>query len=207
MELVEKYFSELTEIQRNQLGRLPELYKEWNEKINVISRKDIDNFEIHHLLHSLSIAKFVKFKPGTICLDLGTGGGLPGIPLSIIFPEATFKLVDGTAKKINVANAIIEEIGLTNCTAHHQRAEEMKEKFDFVLARAVTRLSNLLPIARPLIKKEMRNAIPNGLITLKGGDLKEELGEVKGYKEKVEIFGYFPEPYFKEKYVLYLPVM
>ncbi len=207
MELVKQYFPKLTPIQERQLAALPDLYEEWNQRINVISRKDMDNIMVHHILHSLSIAKFISFKKGTNCLDLGTGGGLPGIPLAILFPDVDFSLVDGTSKKITVANAIIEAIGLQNCRAFHKRAEEMKAKYDFVLARAVTRLKNLTPLAKPLIAKEMRNAMPNGLITLKGGDLKEELSEIKLYKEKVAIADYFNEEYFETKYIVYVPMV
>jgi len=166
----------------------------------------MENIEVHHLLHSLSIAKFVRFRKGTNCLDLGTGGGLPGIPLAILFPETTFTLVDGTAKKITVAQAIIEEIGLQNCNAVPKRAEEMKAKYDFILARAVTRLDKLMTFVRPLVAEEMRNATPNGLITLKGGALKEELSEVRGPKEQVSIYDYFPEEYYRSKYIVYVPM-
>ncbi len=197
----------MTLIQQNQFAALPALYKDWNAKINVISRKDTENIMLHHILHSLSIAKFINFKKGTNCLDLGTGGGLPGIPLAILFPNVEFTLVDGTAKKINVANSIIESIGLLNCIAYHNRAEQMHAKYDFVLARAVTRLENLVPIVKPLISPDMRNATPNGLITLKGGDLTEELKEVKLYKETVEINKYFEEPYFQNKYIVYIPMV
>lgn len=207
MELINKYFPNLSAIQQKQLTALPDLYQEWNAQINVISRKDVDNIMLHHVLHSLSIAKFLSFKKGTNCLDLGTGGGLPGIPLAILFPEVEFTLVDGTSKKITVANAIIESIGLLNCQAMPTRAEEMKAKYDFVLARAVTRLNKLTPIVKPLISKEMRNPMPNGLITLKGGDLKEELGEVRGYKELHPINKYFSEEYFETKYIVYVPMI
>lgn len=207
MELIDKYFPNLSALQRKQLSALPDLYKDWNSKINVISRKDMENLMLHHILHSLAIAKFIKFKKGTNCLDLGTGGGLPGIPLAILFPETEFTLVDGTAKKIVVANEIIEAIGLQNCTAMHKRAEELKAKYDFVLARAVSRLSKLVPIVQPLISREMRNAMPNGLITLKGGDLQEELNEVKRYKEKTAVKNYFTEEYFDNKYIVYVPMV
>lgn len=206
MELINKYFPNLTVLQQKQLASLPELYSEWNERINVISRKDMDNIVLHHILHSLSVAKFINFRKGTNCLDLGTGGGLPGIPLAIMFPEVEFTLVDGTSKKITVASSIIETIGLQNCQAFPKRAEEMKAKYDFVLARAVTRLNKLMEFVRPLISDEMKNAQPNGLITLKGGDLKEELKEVKGFKEQVAIHDYFPEDYYLNKYLVYVPM-
>ena len=207
MELINKYFPNISELKKSQLAALPELYREWNSKINVISRKDMENIVLHHILHSLAIAKFVKFKKGTNCLDLGTGGGLPGIPLAIMFPDTDFTLVDGTAKKIKVANAIIEDIGLKNCHAYPKRAEEMKAKYDFVFARAVTRLDKLMEYVRPLISKDMRNATPNGLITLKGGDLGQELKEVKGYKEQVAISDYFDEAYYINKYLVYVPMV
>lgn len=207
MDLISKYFPNISDLKQRQLAALPELYREWNEKINVISRKDMENIVIHHILHSLSIAKFIKFKKGSNCLDLGTGGGLPGIPLAIMFPETDFTLVDGTTKKITVANAIIEAIGLENCHAYPKRAEEMKAKYDFVLARAVTRLDRLMDFTRPLVSKEMRNATPNGLITLKGGDLGQELREVKGYKEQIAISDYFEEEYYLNKYIVYVPMV
>lgn len=206
MEIIDKYFPKLTEEQKNRLMQLPELYREWNAKINVISRKDMENIWVHHILHSLAIAKFIQFKPVTHCLDLGTGGGLPGIPLAIVFPDTKFSLIDGTSKKITVANGIIEALGIENCKAYHKRAEETKEKYDFVLARAVTRLNKLLPLARPLISNSMRNAMPNGLITLKGGDLKEELKEIKMYKELYHIKDYFDEEFFETKGIVYVPM-
>jgi 16S rRNA (guanine527-N7)-methyltransferase len=207
MELIRKYFPDLSKMQIKQFAALPMLYEEWNERINVISRKDMENIIVHHILHSLAIAKFIKFKKGSNILDLGTGGGLPGIPLAILFPDVQFVLIDGKAKKINVANAIIETIGIQNCIAMHRRAEEMQSKYDFVLARAVTRLKNLLPVVKPLIADEMRNPIPNGLITLKGGDLKDELAEVKRYTEIVPVSDYFTETYYDSKSIVYVPMI
>ncbi len=207
MELIQEYFPNLSKTQIDLFSKLPSLYEEWNEKINVISRKDIENFTERHLLHSLAIGKFVKFKPETTCLDLGTGGGLPGIPLAILFPEVKFTLIDGTAKKIKVANEIIEALGIQNVKAYHKRAEDVTDRYDFVLARAVTRLNKLLPLASPLIKSTMRNAIPNGLITLKGGDLKEEISEINLYSEVVSLQEYFKEEFFAEKHLVYVPVI
>lgn len=167
----------------------------------------MEHIVLHHILHSLAIAKFMRFKSGTNCLDLGTGGGLPGIPLAIFFPNVHFTLVDGTAKKITVASSIIEDVGIENCVAYPKRAEELKARYDFVLARAVTRLDKLMTYVRPLISKEMLNGRPNGLITLKGGALKEELNEVKGFKEQVAIYDYFPEEYYRNKYIVYVPMV
>ena len=206
MEYILKYFPELTEVQRVQMAQLEILYPEWNAKINVISRKDIDNLEINHILHSLGVVKFLKFTPGTRVMDLGTGGGLPGIPLAIYFPEATFHLVDRIGKKLKVAQDIAERIGLTNVTFQHGDVKEVKGKFDFVVSRAVMDLGDMVPLVRRFIDGEDRNAVPNGLICLKGGDLS---GEISQYRKQVlidELSSYFKEDFFKTKKILYLPL-
>ncbi len=206
MDYILKYFPELTEKQRQQMAALETLYPEWNAKINVISRKDIDNLEVNHILHSLGIVKFVKFTPGTRVMDLGTGGGLPGIPLAIYYPDVTFHLVDRIGKKLRVAQDIAERIGLTNVTFQHGDVKEVKGKFDFVVSRAVMDLGDLVPLVKRFIDTEDRNAVPNGLICLKGGDLS---GEVQKYKSHVlidELSSYFKEEFFKTKKILYLPL-
>lgn len=206
MEHILKYFPELTEVQRHQMELLLTLYPEWNAKINVISRKDIDNLEVHHILHSLGLVKFIKFTPGTRVMDLGTGGGLPGIPLAVYYPEVTFHLVDRIGKKLRVAQDIAERIGLTNVTFQHGDVKEVKGKFDFVVSRAVMDLGDMVPLVKKFIDKEDRNAVPNGLICLKGGDLS---GEVSKFRNKVlidELSSYFKEEFFKTKKILYLPL-
>lgn len=206
MDYILKYFPELTERQREQMAQLEELYPEWNAKINVISRKDIDNLEINHLLHSLGLVKFVKFTPGTRVMDLGTGGGLPGIPLAIYYPDVAFHLVDRIGKKLKVAQDIAERIGLTNVTFQHGDVKEVKGKFDFVISRAVMDLGDLVPLVKRFIDGDDHNAVPNGLICLKGGDLS---GEVAKYKNQVlidELSSYFKEDFFKTKKILYLPL-
>jgi 16S rRNA (guanine527-N7)-methyltransferase len=199
------YFPDITEEQKHQFSALPELYAEWNQKINVVSRKDIDHLVEHHVLHSLAIAKFMPFKPGTKVFDLGTGGGFPGIPLAILFPECQFVLADGTAKKIIVVNEIIEALSLKNATGLAKRAEEVKEKFDFVVTRAVAKVDKLLPWARRMIHQKHTNIYPNGLIALKG-NVREELNLIPKheYTEVVPISKYFSEPYFEEKFILYI---
>lgn len=203
--LIQKYFN-LDERQTSQLTALGPLYKNLNEQVNVVSRKDIDALYLHHVLHSLSIMNFIDFIPGTKILDLGTGGGFPGIPLAIMFPECQFLLIDGTAKKIKVVNEVIEHCELDNVKAIHKRSEELKMKFDFVLARAVTRLNKLIPMCSHLFAKEHINVLPNGLITLKGGDLTEEIAEVSKQNsvEQVDLSKYFTEPYFETKSLLYI---
>lgn len=205
LQLILKYFPHLTDEQIAQLAALGDLYAEWNEKINVVSRKDIDNIYLHHILHSLAIAKFIHFKEGTKIVDLGTGGGFPGIPLAIIFPDSEFTLVDSINKKITVVNAIAESIGLKNVTAKHGRVEELKDKFDFVVTRAVAKVDKLLPWSRRVLAKPQKNMYPNGLIALKG-DIKEEIKLLPKYeyRESVHILKYFNEPYFEEKYILYI---
>jgi len=208
MEILEKYFSEFTAEQEDQFASLKDLYAEWNEKINVISRKDIDNFYTHHVLHSLAIAAKFNFEKGTQVMDLGAGGGFPGIPLAIFFPEVNFHLVDSINKKLKVVNEIATAIGLKNLTIQHTRAEEIKNRqFDVVVSRAVAPLKELWHWSKPLIKKnKSTEEVPNGLICLKGGDLTKEIFE-SGCKPFVwEIDKIFNEEYFKEKYILYQPV-
>lgn len=205
MEQLVKYFPKLSETQTRQFSMLNELYCDWNSKINVISRKDIDNLYEHHVLHSLAIAKALNFKPGTKILDFGTGGGFPGIPLAILFPECTFKLIDGTGKKIKVATEVAQAIGLKNCFPAHLRGEEEKGKYDFVVSRAVMPLPDLVKIVRKNILPKGQNAMPNGIICLKGGDLQNEVFKYRNIVETTEITNWFDEPWFKDKYVIYLP--
>ena len=205
MEHIIKYFPGLDETQKARFAKLGELYPEWNEKINVISRKDIDNLYVNHILHSLGIVKFVTFEPGTRIIDFGTGGGFPGIPLAIFYPEVTFHLVDRIGKKLKVAQDIVDRLGLNNVTIQHGDIKEVKGKFDYVVSRAVMPLNEMVPLLRKLIAKEMRNATPNGIICLKGGDLTSEL---KGYKEVIvdNLSTCFEEPFFETKKVIYLPI-
>lgn len=207
MEEILEYFPSLTEEQIRQFGALWDLYRDWNSKINVISRKDIENLYEHHVLHSLAIAKALKFKPGTSVLDFGTGGGFPGIPLAILFPEVSFKLIDGTGKKILVANSIAESIGLKNVYAEQKRGEDEKGKYDFVVSRAVMPLQELVKMVRKNISKNDRNSLPNGIIVLKGGKLDEEIKNYRKLVEIDEISTWFKAPWFKEKYVIYLPLV
>ena len=205
--LIEKYFPQLTDIQRQQFQSLDALYRDWNAKINVISRKDIDNLYEHHVLHSLAIAKVINFRPGTHVLDFGTGGGFPGIPLAILFPEVQFKLIDGTGKKIRVAQEVSNAIGLTNCHPEHLRGEDEKDKFDFVVSRAVMPLPDLVKIVRKNIAKTQQNALPNGILCLKGGNLQGEIQPFYKIAQTTDISNFFAEPWFKEqKYVIYLPI-
>ncbi|HRD58058.1 MAG TPA: 16S rRNA (guanine(527)-N(7))-methyltransferase RsmG [Ferruginibacter sp.] len=207
MELIQKYFSDFTPQQLKQLAALKELYKEWNEKINVISRKDIDNFYLHHVLHSLTIATQFNFKKGMQIMDLGCGGGFPGVPLAIFFPDSNFHMVDSINKKLTVIKEVSAAIGLTNISTQHSRAEDIKNrKFDTVVSRAVAPLKDLLQWSKPLIKKNKQTEAdePNGLICLKGGDLTREIFE-SGAKPFVwDIYSLFPEEHFKEKYMLYV---
>lgn len=207
MELIQKYFPDLNERQREQFGIMLRLYPEWNEKINVISRKDIENLEERHVLHSLAIARFINFKPGSAVLDFGTGGGFPGIPLAVMFPDTQFLLVDRTGKKLKVAQALAEACGLTNVRFQHGDVAEVKEKFDFVVSRAVMPQRELLKICRKNISRDQRNGVPNGLITLKGGDVQAELGPLAQVSEQVDLSGYFKEPFFETKKLLYTPVV
>ena len=173
-EIIQKYFPQLSDEQRQQFDALDALYRDWNSKINVISRKDIDQLYEHHVLHSLAIAKIINFRPGTRILDFGTGGGFPGVPLSILFPECQFKLIDGTGKKIRVAQEVCNAIGLKNCQPTHLRGEDEKDKYDFIVSRAVMPLPDLVKLMRKNISKTQQNALPNGVICLKGGDLQAE---------------------------------
>lgn len=206
MEEILKYFPNLTETQRKQLEQLDALYRDWNSKINVISRKDIDNLYLHHVLHSLAIAKFTQFKAGTRVLDFGTGGGFPGIPLAIMFPDVQFKLIDRTAKKIRVTNEVAQAIGLKNVVAEQKSGEEEKGKYDFVVSRAVMPLPDLIKIVRKNIAKDSRNSIENGVIVLKGGDIKDEIKPFSHIAEVDEISQWFTEDWFQEKYVIYIPI-
>jgi len=206
MNIIEKYFPNLSSRQLEQLAALDALYHEWNEKINVISRKDIDNLYEHHILHSMAIGKFIGFKPGTEILDFGTGGGFPGVPLAILFPECQFKLIDGTGKKIRVAQEVCQAIGLDNCHPEHLRGEEEKGHYDFVVSRAVMPLPDLMKIVRKNISDNQRNAIPNGVICLKGGDLQAESRPFRRIVQTMELSQYFEEEWFKEKHCIYVPV-
>lgn len=205
MELIQKYFPNLTAEQQSQFAALDALYHDWNAKINVISRKDIDNLYEHHVLHSLAIAKAIHFREGTRIMDFGCGGGFPGIPLAIMFPECSFKLIDGTAKKIRVCNEVISAIGLKNVTAIQKRGEEEKELFDFIVSRAVMPLPDLTKIVRKIILKKQQNSMPNGIFCLKGGELQSEMRPFKNIVEKTELSVWFKEEWFKEKYLIYLP--
>ncbi len=206
MKQILKYFPQLSEQQQQQLTMLEELYRDWNAKINVISRKDIDNLYEHHVLHSMAIGKMINFRPGSKILDFGTGGGFPGIPLAILFPECLFKLIDGTGKKIRVAQEVCNAIGLKNCQPEHLRGEEEKGKYDFVVSRAVMPLPDLVKIVRKNISKEQRNALPNGIICLKGGQLQGELQPFRHIVDEAELSQWFSEEWFKEKYCIYLPI-
>lgn len=205
MDIINKYFGTLTEKQKQQFAMLDELYHDWNSKINVISRKDIDNLYEHHVLHSLGIAKALRFKEGTKILDFGCGGGFPGIPLAILFPECQFKLIDGTAKKIRVCNEVSNAIGLKNVVAEQRRGEEEKGLYDFIVSRAVMPLPDLVKIVRKNVSKKQKNAMPNGIFCLKGGDLQEEIKPFRHIAESTELSTWFKEEWFKGKNVIYLP--
>ena len=205
-EIIYRYFPNLNDLQLQQFAALGELYRDWNTKINVISRKDIDQLYEHHVLHSLAIAKIINFRPGTSILDFGTGGGFPGVPLSILFPECQFKLIDGTGKKIRVAQEVCDAIGLKNCAPTHLRGEDEKDKYDFIVSRAVMPLPDLVKLMRKNISKTSSNALPNGVLCLKGGNLQAELQPYHKIIETTEISQFFKEEWFKEKYVIYLPL-
>ena len=201
-----KYFPSLTESQISQFQLMTELYPEWNEKINVVSRKDIDNIEVNHILHSLSIAKFIKFKDGSSVMDFGSGGGLPGLPLAVAFPEVRFHLIDRIGKKIRVAKEISDAIGLKNVSFQHGDSGECHEKFDFVVSRAVMPQPDLVKLASRNVSRIQRNALPNGIIALKGGDLNAELRSLKQRTEVVDINNFFKEPFFDTKKIVYTTV-
>ena len=206
MEIILKYFPDLTEEQRKQFAALYDLYLDWNSKINVISRKDIENLYEHHVLHSLGIAKMIHFRPGTHIMDLGTGGGFPGIPLAILFPEVQFHLVDSIGKKVRVASEIANSIGLKNVTFRHARAEEEKQLFDFVVSRAVMPLADLVKIIKKNISPKQQNPLPNGLICLKGGELEHEAMPFKHKTTMHPLSDDFEEEFFQTKKVVYVTV-
>jgi 16S rRNA (guanine527-N7)-methyltransferase len=207
LELIEKYFSEFTARQLEQFGLLDQLYKEWNSKINVISRKDIDSLYEKHVLHSLAIAAVFPFTSGTQIIDLGTGGGFPGIPLAIFFPEVNFHLVDSIGKKLKVIEAVVTALGLTNVSTQHTRIEDIKNrKFDVVVSRAVAPLKDLIEWSKPVLRKKNVQNPYNGLICLKGGDLAKEIAETNYRPRKIEIYDLFSEPFFRDKFILYVSV-
>lgn len=206
MDSIIKYFTAITDEQRHQYEQLFELYKDWNSKINVISRKDIDNLYEHHVLHSLAIAKALRFKDGTKIMDFGCGGGFPGIPLAIMFPKCQFKLIDGTGKKIRVCQEIASAIGLKNVVAEHLRGEDETGKFDFIVSRAVMPLPDMVKIVRKNVSKEQHNAMPNGIFCLKGGNLQSEIHPFKNIVEQTDLSSFFNEEWFKEKHLIYLPI-
>ena len=206
MQQILKAFPSLTTTQIEQFQALMPLYREWNDKINVISRKDIDNLYTHHVLHSLAIAQYIRWKPGTQILDFGTGGGFPGIPLAIMFPECHFKMIDGTGKKIKVVNAVVQAIGLKNVEAVHLRGEEEKGKYDFIVSRAVMPLPDLVKIIRKNIATQQHNALSNGLICLKGGNLTAETQPFKNRVQLTPIAQWFADEWFNDKQLIYLPL-
>lgn len=207
MDLIKKYFPDLTSLQYEQLEALGPLYTDWNSKINVISRKDIDNLYEHHVLHSLAIAKVIRFATGTMIADVGTGGGFPGIPLAILFPECGFTLIDSIGKKVRVAQDVATQIGLKNVVCRHERAEEDKDKYEFILSRGVMPLPDLCQVAGRMIDRKMqRNAYPNGVICLKGGDLSTEIAKFKRVAEVTEISKFFAEEFFNDKKTVYVQI-
>ena len=203
-EIIFQYFKDINDEQRAQFRALGPLYQEWNAKINVISRKDIDNLYMHHVLHSLGIAKVVNFRQGSNILDIGTGGGFPGIPLAILFPNCKFKLIDSIGKKTRVAAAVANAIGLKNVVVEHRNVIEEKNKYDFVVSRAVMNATDLVRLIRKNVSKEQRNALPNGLICLKGGDMTEEVAPFKNHSEIWELKSYFDDEFFDTKKVMYI---
>lgn len=203
-QIIFQYFKDINDEQRAQFRALGPLYQEWNAKINVISRKDIDNLYMHHVLHSLGIAKVVNFRQGSNILDIGTGGGFPGIPLAILFPNCKFKLIDSIGKKTRVAAAVANAIGLKNVVVEHRNVIEEKNKYDFVVSRAVMNASDLVKLIRKNVSKEQRNALPNGLICLKGGDMTEEVAPFKNHSEIWDLKSYFDDEFFDTKKVMYI---
>lgn len=206
MEEILKYFPNLTDLQRQQIKQLDELYRDWNEKINVVSRKDIDHLYLHHVLHSLAIAKYIQFRDTTEILDFGTGGGFPGIPLAILFPQCRFKLIDRTAKKIKVAQEVTQALGLENVTSQQLSGEEERGKYHFVVSRAVMPLPDLLKIVRKNISSHQQNSLPNGVICLKGGDLQHEMRMFRKVADVTKVNNWFDENWFREKQVVYVPI-
>lgn len=207
MDIIKKYFSTITDLQAEQFAQLEGLYNDWNSKINVISRKDIQNLYEHHVLHSLGIAKIVNFRDGTSIMDLGTGGGFPGIPLAILFPNVSFHLVDSIGKKVRVANEVATALGLKNVRFSHARAEEIKDKYDFVVTRAVMPMVDLVKVARKNIQKEQHNALPNGIIALKGGELNSEIASMRDISTVWDLGDYFEEEFFKTKKVVHVGII
>lgn len=206
-DIIFKYFPKLSTEQKQQFEKLDELYQHWNNQINVISRKDMDNFYLHHVLHSLGIAVFIQeWRPATRVLDVGTGGGFPGIPLAILFPEVEFHLVDSIGKKIKVVREVSESLGLKNIESSHTRAEQLSEKYDFVVSRAVTRFVDFVPWVRNKFNKKDINAIPNGILYLKGGDLKNEIREASLNAEVHSLSDYFEDEFFDTKHIVYVPM-
>lgn len=204
-ELILRYFPDLTEEQKSQFNALDALYRDWNSKINVISRKDIDNLYPHHILHSLGIARIVRFRPGTTILDLGTGGGFPGIPLAILFPDVQFKLIDSIGKKVKVAEAVATAIGLKNCVCEHKNVIDEKGRYDFIVSRAVMPMPELVKLVRKNVHHEQRNSLPNGILTLKGGDIQAEMAPFKKCCEVWSLAPHFPEiDFFETKKVAYV---
>lgn len=206
MDIILKYFPDLSDKQRDQFLKLDELYHDWNSKINVISRKDIDALYEHHVLHSLAIAKIIKFRPQTRVLDLGTGGGFPGIPLAIMFPETKFKLIDGTGKKIMVVKQVAKAIGLENCVAEQLRGENETGKYDFVVSRAVMPLPELVNLVKKNVASPQHNSLPNGLLCLKGGNITNEIKPYKKIADITDLGNIFEEEWFKQKFMVYIPL-
>ncbi|MDR2683851.1 MAG: 16S rRNA (guanine(527)-N(7))-methyltransferase RsmG [Prevotellaceae bacterium] len=207
MDIILKYFPDLAESQKACFGMMFDLYYDWNSKINVISRKDIGNLYLHHVLHSLAISKILKFKPQTSVVDVGTGGGFPAVPLAVLFPETRFCLVDSVGKKIKATAGIVNSLGLKNCVFVNDRMENVKEKFEFAVSRAVMPLADLIKVLRKNIAREQKNALPNGIICLKGGELQHETAPFKNSATLYNISDFFEEEYFKTKKAVYLPIL